>query len=166
MTTQRSWMASLAPAALALAAVVTACGAAAEPAADPPLVRALRDGSYWPNQYRAAEELGKLGPAAKYAVPALIEATTAGHPSVRMAAARALGSVGGPAPEVLAALKKVARDDDRWVREAAVDTLAKVFDHLGARGRDAVPDLAAATRDADPAVRVRAVRALGRLSLA
>jgi len=33
------------------------------------LISALKDRSYWPDQYRAAEALGNLGPAAKVAVP-------------------------------------------------------------------------------------------------
>src|SRR5947209_4725648 len=40
------------------------------------LTAKLKDRSYWPDQYRAAEALGQLGPAAKDAIPDLAAAAT------------------------------------------------------------------------------------------
>jgi len=112
-------------------ALLEACG---KPGV-PPLVRELKR----PEPYirkLAAESLGRIGPEARKAVPALIEALADnengdegyGHvppPSVCCVAAEALGKIGPDAEAALPALEKL-RDGDFAAREAAAAAIAKI----------------------------------------
>lgn len=90
------------------------------------LISNLKDQSYWPDQYRAAEALGRLGPAAKDAVPALAAALKDPERFVRMSAARALGQLGAASKEALPALAAALNDSDSFVRGTAARTLGRV----------------------------------------
>jgi hypothetical protein len=71
-------------------------------------------------RYSAARSLGKFGPEAKAAIPALVESLKGDEsPLVRMGAAYALGDMGADAAEALPALKQAANDRDPEVRKAA-----------------------------------------------
>jgi HEAT repeat protein len=127
------------------------------------LMAALKDRSYWPDQYRAANALGELGPAARDAVPALAEALKDPEYWVRMAAARALGKVGSlsATPKALAALKAAAKDKDPEVRDAV--TLA-LEDLMSGATAAHVAALVVAMKDTEPLIRRAAARALGKIS--
>jgi HEAT repeat protein len=146
-----------------------------------PLVRALKDGD--PRvRYEAANALGRLGPGAREAVPALLAAlkepagdfpaappdtTNHSRPWRRdpaCAAAVALGWVAkedGPAAEVVTALAETLKSGDGARRAAAAHGLAQ----LKAAARPAVPALTAALSDSlgaadEPGVGPAAVQAL------
>lgn len=124
------------------------------------LIAALKDRSYWPNQYRAAEALGYWGP--KEAVPALAAAAKDDpQGQVRYAAARALGRIGSVSPEAIAALKAAAKDKEELVRDAAKEAL-KSFEAQLARSTD-VPDLVASLKYTEPFFRQAAARRLGKV---
>ena len=76
----------------------------------------------------AANELGRIGPAAVDAIPALAKAL--GHTSkwVREAAAETLGSLGSQARSVVPALRHAAKDEESEVRTAARRALEKIED--------------------------------------
>jgi Leucine-rich repeat (LRR) protein len=128
----------------------------------PELIKALKDRSYSPDQYRAAEELGRRGLAAKSSASALADALKDPDPFVRMAAVRALGRVSlFPSAEVLSALKTAAKGKDTELRREATETLQSL---LGKATKDNVLDLVKALKDPEPFVRSAAARALGRVS--
>jgi HEAT repeat protein len=126
------------------------------------LTAALKDRSYWPDQYRAAQALEKLGPAAKDAVPALAAALKDPEPNVRMAVASALGKVASlsASPEALAALKTALKDDDPFVRRAATEACCLLVGN--ATNKD-VAALIAVLKDTEPFIRREAARALGKI---
>ncbi len=66
----------------------------------------------------AAFALGKIGPAAKEAVPALIAALKDEDKDVRVYAASALGHIGPAAKEAVPALEAAARDGVRGAESA------------------------------------------------
>src|SRR5215470_4053499 len=107
----------------------------------------------------AAEALGRMGAAAKEAVPALIAALKDQDDSVRNSAADALGRMGGEAvPALIAALK----DQDVIVCSYAAGALGR----MGAAAKEAVPALIAALKDQDGVVRSSAADALGQMGAA
>jgi hypothetical protein len=75
-------------------------------------VKALKN---WDSRVRgeAATALGRIGPAAKAAIPALIDALKDRDPLVRVEAASALGSIG---PDAIGALRDALKNEDRYVR--------------------------------------------------
>lgn len=85
---------------------------------------------------------------------ALARALRDDDPAVRQCAALALRR--SPAPEAIPQLVALLGEEDRMLARLAADALA-------ALGPRAVPALAAAARDPDPAVRIEAVRALANL---
>ncbi len=88
----------------------------------------------------AADALGKVGPAAKEVVPALIAALKDKDKEVRMSATFALIEIGGAAvPALIAALK----DENREMRWRAANALGQI----GFAAPDAVRALEAAARD-------------------
>ncbi len=115
----------------------------------PGLARLLADGDTDVSK-EAALTLGKYGPKAKAAVPALVTATGAGDPDMRIAAIKTLALVGpqNAAPSV-PALAAALANEDAGVRVAAAETLGK----LGAVARSAVPALRRALDDEDADVR-------------
>jgi HEAT repeat protein len=77
---------------------------------------------------------------------------------VRRNAADALGGIGKPTPESVAALRRCLADDDPAVRIAAVTALTTVLPK-----KDSVPLAARLLRDPNPGVRVLAAELLGRI---
>lgn len=138
----------------------------------------------------AAWALGRIGEAAKPAIPLLIDTLTSQHVSVRRNAPRALGNFGEEAKPATAALRQLLDDEDSQVRVqaaaalwkinrqpeslAALETLVLVADStaayhaaciLGELGVDAVssaPALAKALGHDDEDVARSAAKALGR----
>ena len=74
----------------------------------------------------ACRALGKIGPAAKSAVPALIERANDERSPVREAAIQALGEIGLDARSAVPVLRAALKDKDATIRAAAVDALRRV----------------------------------------
>ncbi len=102
----------------------------------------------------AAVLLGRMGPAAKEAVPALVAALK--DEAVASRAAIALTQIGAAA---VPALGKALKDPDQSVRLQA----ARVLGNLGPAAREALPDLVDALSGANGPVRALAARAVGRI---
>jgi HEAT repeat protein len=103
--------------------------------------------------------LGEIGPGAKAAVPALIEAmkdpdTKQYRSSLRLIATAAVGQIGPDARAAIPSLIKALTDDWNSVRSAAVKSLAGI-------GPAAIPALTKALQDKNPEIRVQAAEALG-----
>lgn len=77
-------------------------------------------------QITALQVLGKLGPAAQAAVPALSKAMADPNPEIRSAASQALGQIGPPARSALPGLIQLFGDGSESVREAATKALGKI----------------------------------------
>ena len=101
----------------------------------------------------AAEALGKIGPDAKPAVPALSEAFKDKNEVVRLAAGVALARI---VPEGVPALIEALKDKNEVFRLAAAVALARI-------GPEAVPALIEALKDEDKVVRVFAAIALAEI---
>jgi HEAT repeat protein len=93
----------------------------------------------------ASDELGQT-----------VKAFLADDKPAALAAAKLLGSMGGPAQPAIPSLVLATRDKEKWRREAAVRALGE----LGLLVRDFLPTLQAAAKEADPDVRVAAEVAL------
>jgi HEAT repeat protein len=104
----------------------------------------------------AIRSLGKIGPAAKRAVPVLAEALKNKSISVRDFAARALEHIGPGAEKAVPALTVALKDPEALVRMTSVWAL----DAIGPGAKAAVPALKELTRDKDLAFRMRATQAL------
>ena len=74
----------------------------------------------------AAEALGGIGPEAKTAVPALIEALKNEHEYVRATVALALGGIGPEAKAAAPALKEALKDEYELVRKATGEALREI----------------------------------------
>ena len=106
----------------------------------------------------AAKALGRQGPAAKKAIPALIEsAKTDPDLYVRQDAIRSLGLMGRDAVPVLIKLMKTHTDP------LARADAAKALGNMGDDARKALPALRDALCDPDSVVRLLAARALEKL---
>jgi HEAT repeat protein len=130
--------------------VVDALGTLRDPVAGERLAQALRDpdcGVRW----KAAEALGKLGPAA---LPHLLDALHDSSSDIRWRAALALGDTGQK--EAIPALVGALADPDPYVRGRAVVALSGF-------GEAAIPLLTRAVREGENRVGQAAVRALGLL---
>lgn len=140
----------------------------------------------------AAAALGEMGPAAKDAVPVLIELLKSEHRdySVRQAAAEALGSIGPVTNKVVPTLVYVLEKGDWRVRGAAANALGRIGKPalpaltrilleskdsltresvalgLGNVGRPAIPLLLEALKDKDDRVRMFAASSLGKIGYA
>jgi HEAT repeat protein/beta-lactamase regulating signal transducer with metallopeptidase domain len=107
----------------------------------------------------AFDSLGELGPVARSAAPALIEAMD--HPVVgmRRAAAAALAKIDPEAESVIPALLAGLNDEDKWVRAGSAAA-------LGALGPEATSSVSALTQmlhDEAPSVRTKAAVAIGKI---
>lgn len=104
----------------------------------------------------AIDELDKMGPLAKDAVPALIKALGSVDEAVRWHAERALGAIGPDAKEAVPELLKALDDESATVKAYAAFALGAIGD----AAEPAVEKLIALAFDADPLVRRAALRAL------
>jgi len=88
-------------------------------------------------RYRAARFLGRIGPQAHAAVPALIQTLDDPSKSVRHYAARALGDIGRQAKTAVPALTVALTDKDLRVRSSAAYALGQI----GPEAKNALPKL-------------------------
>jgi len=107
----------------------------------------------------AAHALGRIGPPAKSAVPALIEALSDNFRETRSAAAGALGRIGPDARAAVPALVKALSDQERFVRLIA----ARALGRIGKEAKDALPALERLVGDKEEDVRKAAAQALARI---
>jgi HEAT repeat protein len=107
----------------------------------------------------AAQALGKMGPQAKEAVPALVAALQDKNLFVRRYSAHTLGKIGSDAAkQAVPALTKTLDDKRKEVAEAAAEA-------LGQMGTSAVKPLVKAVKDkgTETSVRQKAVTSLGQI---
>jgi HEAT repeat protein len=102
----------------------------------------------------AARCLGQMGPAARPAVPALVEALRDADDVTRVLVAEVLGRIGPGAAAAVPALAEALREPDDPISRTAAGALEQI-------GPVSVPALLGALHDQDSGVRVRAARALG-----
>jgi len=108
---------------------------------------------------RAANELGRIGPAAESAVPALITLLQGKNTSVREHAADALGRIGRAAESAVPMLVTLLQDENTSVREHAAFALGGI----GPAAQSAVPALINLLQDKDANIRTSATYALGKI---
>jgi HEAT repeat protein len=128
-----------------------------------PLIEALSDEDEESMvRERAAWLLGKLGPRAAKAVPALIEALSDDNYYLRLCAAEALAEIGPKAAPAVSVLTEMltASDDGHDARWLAATALAAI----GSAAEPAIPALVAALSNKDGEVR-SSVRGSGRRSV-
>ena len=107
----------------------------------------------------AAMALGFMGPEAKAAVPALIDALNSRHEKVVTAAAGALGAIGVASQAAVGELQKLLAATHPGIRAYA----ARALGEIGPASGSAAGDLAKALRDQNEDVRREAADALGRI---
>jgi HEAT repeat protein len=110
-------------------------------------------------QTQGAFGLSLLGPEARPAVPALIEALDSPNALVRQNAALALGSIGPDARGAVEGLTKLLHDEEWSVRRQAAMSLGKI----GPDARSAEKALNEARNDPRPLVRSAAEEALKKM---
>jgi HEAT repeat protein len=110
-------------------------------------------------QVVVARSLGRIGPAAVDAVPALAHELTSEHAHVRQAAAEALGQIGPAAEPAVPGLVQLLTDRLPASRQAAAVALSRV----GRADPAAIPPLIQLLPDRADEVREAAVEALARI---
>jgi HEAT repeat protein len=133
-------------------------GAAAR-LAMPALVRVVQQDDDPAVRAGAALALGKIGPVARSAGPALIESLKDSSSRVRAAAALAVGLIGPACGDAGQPLAEALEDEDPAVVEAAATALG----NLGPAARQAVPVLARQLASDQLVLRRRAVNVLARI---
>jgi HEAT repeat protein len=89
----------------------------------PALIECLQDE---PNRQFAIHALGRIGPGAKAAAPALMQMLKDEVYYIRAGAAEALGRVGCDAKSAVAELVKALNDDNAHVRRHAAEALDRI----------------------------------------
>jgi HEAT repeat protein len=110
-------------------------------------------------RFSAVNAVGKIGPEAREAIPALIETIrqTRNHDKrILLACNYALLAMG---KEIVPSMISLLKDDDWEMRRGAAWILGKV----GPEAKDAVPALTEALNDSNPAVRTKAAEALKKI---
>jgi len=102
----------------------------------------------------AAEILGRFGPEARAAIPALVATLNDPDPHLRSVAALALGEIGPHTPEVCPALIGLLKTESRL-------SAVRALNRFGFEARAAVPSLIDLLQDSEPEVRWNAAQALG-----
>jgi HEAT repeat protein len=123
-------------------------GPDALPAA-PQLIDLLQSDGDGEIRWNAARTLGKIGPAARGAVPILVEALDDRDALVREHAAEALGEIGPDAKSAIPALVKVLKDPDARVRRDGVRSLGQI----GPAAKSAAEDIRPLLKDREEKVR-------------
>ena len=126
----------------------------------PVLVRALQEGPFSVTCRDAVfAALGRIGPTARDALPAVEAGLRDENADVRYRAASALGRIGAGSADIVPLLVGLFGDGDKYVRRAAVDAVGAV----GANGAGAVSRLVALLLDEneEDMVRRSAIKALG-----
>jgi HEAT repeat protein len=108
-------------------------------------------------KYLSLEALGRIGPSAKGAIPAVIIALGSKNKEIRQSAAWSIGKMGHEGGAAASALIGILADPDKDVRRTAAWALAIT----GAEPKVATPALVEALADSDIAARQTAARALG-----
>lgn len=108
----------------------------------------------------AARTLAAVGPQARAAIPALVEAERQNNNLLREYVIDALGRIQPSNPEVASVLRIALRDGDAKVRVRAADGL----NYGGAAAGSAVPVLTEALKDGDVEVRRSVITALGTIA--
>jgi len=108
------------------------------------------------DRIHAAQELRKIGSAAKDAVPTLVNALKDEEISVRVCAAEALAVIGSTAPDIFPVLMEGMKDTNKEIRQSAVYALGKIVSEV----KEAFPALIKALKDPIKEVRWTAVVAL------
>jgi HEAT repeat protein len=120
----------------------------------------------------AADALAQMGPAARSAVPALIEALSANDLMLRLKTAVALTTIGQAAPSdvkpAVPALIKALKDEDNRVAPLPFSInirgqVAAALGCIGPEAKEAIPALVEALKSNDPDSRMAAASALGKL---
>jgi HEAT repeat protein len=124
-------------------------------AAVPEFVKILKKGDN-PAKVLACDGLGRIGPAAKDAVPELVKQLD-GDPAIAGHAAMALAGIGPAAEAAVPALRKALASSDNTLQLNAAVALGG----MGEAGHAAVPDLVKLLKDDDAGVRRIAARSLG-----
>jgi HEAT repeat protein len=107
-------------------------------------------------RYAALNLLGRMGPAAREAVPELVGLLKGNDQHLRQQALVALGNIGGGAGEAVPAMTGLLKDANVSTRQAAARALGQV----GPAARRAVPELLRALDDKDSNTRQTIVFAL------
>jgi hypothetical protein len=141
---------------LCLVALVSCRGKAAYDGKNAAELQAMLHSADSAVQAQGAYGLSRLGPEARAAVPALIEALTGKETLVRAHAALALGRIGPDAHAAVPALADLLRDPEWTVRRQAALALGRI----GPEARMAIPALEKLVRDPDHLVRQAAEEAL------
>ena len=131
-------------------------GARAE-SAEPALTAIYEQGISWQSQVATVRSLGRIGPAAKAAIPVLLRAATNSHFLVRAESLGALVRVQAEPEAMVPVLTRALHDPNGTVRFVACNSLAD----LRGDARPAVPVLVKSLGDPDGEVQLATARALG-----
>ncbi|MFI5310678.1 MAG: HEAT repeat domain-containing protein [Gemmatimonadales bacterium] len=145
----------------AAARVIARAGAAVQPLATEPLLRALRTDSATRQATLAA--LGALDDTTEYVRHELEEVFRQDHGPVRASVLEALTRLGLPAARLEPIALIALLDRDPSVRVEAINALEALAADERVRAR-VIPPLLPSLHDREPAVRVDAIRVLGRLA--
>jgi len=112
-------------------------------------------------RWNAARTIGRIGPAADGAVPALIAALDDPEWTIREHSAEAFGDIGpNAAPEAIPGLLRMLNDPVARVRRDAVRSLGQI----GKAALESVPDIKKLLSDPEELVQKAALTALGKIA--